>query len=217
MDGSEFRVYLTLSDRSNTRFCSLVMTACAPSSTPTPAHTDLLTPEPAVRAGDTPTVTPTNRPGWVAFQGKDIWLMYPAAWSSEVRADAARFLYIESSTRDLNMNITRVALGKFRDAKTLEDVDKAVWSASLRVYELAEQRNKVKLESHETIEVGGQPATKRVFAAPVIRDPSETVHKMLVLVVRGADVYQIVANAASESALRGAEITEIIASVQFTP
>ena len=200
-----------------TIFFCLLTTACVPSSTVTATHTDVFTPKPAARATNTLTVTPTNRPGWLAFQGKDIWLMYPAAWSSEVRADAARFLYIESNSHDVNMNITRSAIGKFRDAKTLEEVDHAMWGASLRLYELSGHKDRVKLESHETIEVGGQPATKRVFAAPVIRDPSETVHKMLVLVVRGADVYQIVANAASESALRGAEITEIIASVQFTP
>jgi hypothetical protein len=200
-----------------TIFLCLLMTSCVPSSTSTPGHTDLLTPEPTARATDTPPVTPTTRPGWLTVQGKGILLMYPATWSSEVRADAARFLYIEGHTHDLNMNITRVVLGDFRDARTLDDVDKAMWSASLRLYELAKQKGRVKLESHETIEVGGQPATKRTFTAPVIRDPSETVYKMVILVVKGADVYQIVANAASESALRGAEIAEIIDSIQFTP
>jgi hypothetical protein len=114
------------------------------------------------------------------------------------------------------MNITCSAIGKFKNARTLEDVDKAMWGAQLRLYELAGQKDIVKLKSHETIEVGGQPATKRVLTAPVIRDPSQTVYKMVILVVKGADVYQVVANASSESALRRAEITEIIDSVRFT-
>jgi len=143
--------------------------------------------------------------------------MYPAAWSSEVRADAARFLSIASNLDDLNMNITRVALGKFRDAKTLEEVDHAMWNATLRFYELARYKDSAKLESLEAIEVGGQPGIKRVFVAPAIQDPSQTVHKLLVLVIKGTDVFQIVANATSENALRGAEITEIIASIEFTP
>jgi hypothetical protein len=195
----------------------LIMTACGPASTLTPGHPNLPTPEPTVRATNMTTTEPTLKPGSLPFQGKGILLMYPATWSSEVLVDAARFLSIESNLHDLNMNITRVDLGKFRDARTLEDVDKATWTASLRVYELAGHRDGVKLESHEAIEVGGQPATRRVFTAPFIEDPSQTVHKMLVLVVRGTDVYQIVANAASESALDMAEVTGIIASVQFAP
>jgi hypothetical protein len=194
-----------------------IATACGPASTFTSARPNTPTPEPTAIATNTPTLAPPIKPGWLAFQGKDIWLMYPGAWSSEVRADAARFLYIESNSHDVNMNITRSAIGKFRDARTLEDVDKDMWRATLRLYEVAAQKDRVKLVSHETIEVGGQPAAKRVFAAPVIQDPSQTVHKMLVLVVRGTDVFQIVANAASESAFRGVEITEIIASIQFTP
>jgi hypothetical protein len=198
-----------------TIFLCLLMTVCVTSSASTTAHTDLPTPEPTARATDTSPVSPLTRPGWVTFKGKDVRLSYPDSWSSEVSADAARFLSIASNVYDLNMNFTRVALGKFRDAKTLEKVDAAMWRATLRFYELAGDKESVKLESHETIEVGGQPATKRVFAAPVIRDPSQTVHKMLVLVVNGIDVYQIVANATSESALRGAEIAEIIGSIQF--
>ena len=195
-------------------FC-LLMTACGPSSTLTPTRTNTPTPEPTAAATNTPTVTPTIKPGWLAFQGKDIWLIYPDTWSSEVLPGDAPFLRIERNSHDVNMNIARVAIGKFRDAKTLEDVDKAIWRAQLRVYELAGQKDRVKLESHETIEVGGQPATKRVFTAPVIRDPSQAVHKMLVLVVKGIDVIQITANADSESALRRAEIIEIIDSIQF--
>ena len=194
----------------------LVMTACGPTSTLTPSRTNLPTPEPTATAINTPTVTPMIKPGWLAFQGKDISLIYPDTWSSEVLADAARFLYIESNSHDVNMNIARATISDFRHAKTLEDVDKTMWGAQLRLYELAGQKDRVKLVSYETFEVGGQPATKRVFTAPVIRDPSQTVHKMLVLVVKGTDLIQITANADSESALSRAEIIEIIDSIQFT-
>jgi hypothetical protein len=194
----------------------LITTACGPASTLTPTHTNPFTPEPAATATNTPTVTPTVKPGWLTFQGKDIWLMYPDTWSSEILAGDGPFLRIERNSHDSNLNVARAAIGKFRDATTLEDVDKAMWGGLLRFYELAAKRDRVILESHETIEVGGQPATKRMFSAPVIQDPSQTVHKMLVLVVNGTDVFQIVANAASESALRGPEITDIIASIQFT-
>lgn len=194
----------------------LAVTACDLSSNLTPTCTNIQTSTRSARATDTATVTPTIKPGWLAFQGEYVRLIYPDTWSSEVLADGARFLYIESNFHDVNVNFARAAIARFRGAKTLEDVDKAMWGASLRFYELAGQKDRVKLKSHEAIEVGGQPATKWVFTAPVIQDPSQTVHKMVVLVVKGIDVYQIVANAASESALRGAEITEIIASIQFS-
>jgi len=197
-------------------FC-LLMTACAPSSSLTPTHTNLPMPEPTATVTNTPTITPPIKPGWLAFQGEYIWLIYPDTWSSKVLADAARFLTIEHNYHEVNMNITRAAVSDFRKAKTLEDIDKAMWGGLLRFYELAGHKDGVKLESHEAIEVGGQPATKRVFTAPVIRDPSQTVFKMVILVVKGTEVFQIVANAASESALRRAEITEIIDSIQFTP
>jgi hypothetical protein len=194
----------------------LVMTACGPSSTLTPTRTNTPTPEPTATATNTPTITPTIKPGWLAFQGKDLSLIYPDTWSSEVFSGDAPFLRIERNSHDVNMNIARAAIGKFRDPKTLENIDKATWGAQLRVYELAGQKDRVKLESHETIEVGGEPATKRVYTAPFMRDPSQTVHKMLVLVVKGTDLIQITANADSESALSRAEIIEIIDSIQFT-
>jgi hypothetical protein len=194
---------------------SLVMTSCGPSSIRTPTLTNAPTPRPTSTATNTPTVTPTIKPGWSAFQGEYISLMYPDTWSSEVHVDAARFLNIEHNSHEVNVNITRAAVSDFRKAKTLEDIDKAMWGALLRMYELAGQKDRVKLESHESIEVGGQPATKRVFTAPVIRDPSETVYKMVILVVKGADLYQIAANATSESALRRSEIAEIIDSIKF--
>jgi hypothetical protein len=148
-----------------------------------------------------------------------VWLIYPDKWSQQAIPEDVGFLFIARNSNDTNMTFTRVPITAFGSnvPKTLEGIDQAAWNAQLILYQFTGQQDKVKLESRETIQIGGQPAVRRVFSTPGIQDPTKTFYKMLVLVIKEVGVYQIVVIAASASALRRAEITEIIDSIQFAP
>ena len=162
----------------------------------------------------TSTVPPIKQ-GWIAFEGAGIRFIYPETWSKEELSNTGPFIILKSNSHEVNMNITRSQIGDFRDSKTIEDVDKAMWNFHRGLYKATGNIDRVKIESHETIKIGGQPATKGIYTAPAIQNPSQIIHKMLVLVVNGTDVYQIVVNASSASAMHIVEITEIIDSIQF--
>lgn len=182
----------------------LIIAVCISLTASSPSYAKLFT-----------STVPPIKQGWIAFEGAGIRFIYPETWSKEELSNTGPFIILKSNFHEVNMNITRSQISEFKDSKTIEDVDKAMWNFHRGLYKATGNIDRVKIKSHETIKIDGQPATKGIYTAPVIQNPSQFIHKMIVLVLNGTDVYQIVVNASSASAMHIVEITEIIDSIQF--
>lgn len=153
------------------------------------------------------------------FQGDGFTLTYPNGWET-IDAFAEQdlckqpgvecILAIVHPSRDgTNINLIRVALD---EETTVDENDQAEWAYFESV------TPDVNLESRDIIEIGGQPAIRRVFSAPSSDVPSGRVHVLQVYIVKGLTVYTFtgVAQSADTLTQHRAEIEEIIIGMQFS-
>jgi hypothetical protein len=76
----------------------------------------------------------------------------------------------------------------------------------------------VNLESRDIIEIGGQPAIRRVFSMPASNIHSELGHFLQVYIMKGLALYQFTGGGSTNALTQHrAEIEYIITSMQFSP
>ena len=153
------------------------------------------------------------------FQSDALTLTYPGSWQvvdiskQDIcnRPGVKCLIAIGSPSGDgTNINLMRFTL----DQKiTVEELDQALWTQ----YESSNPD--VALESRKAIEVGGQPATRRIFNIPSSQVISGQAHLLQIYIVNGLALYQFTVWAPSADALtlHQSEVDEIIASLQFSP
>ncbi len=152
------------------------------------------------------------------FQGNDLTLTYPGAWKvlDMSQQDVCKqrgvecLIQIGSPSDGTNINLVRFTLDQ---EASVEEVDQALWA------QFESGAPDVALESREAMEVGGQPAVRRIFNMPSQQVPSERAHLLQIFIVKELSLYQFTVFAPSADALTQhlAEIEEITKSLQFTP
>ena len=153
------------------------------------------------------------------FQGDDFTLTYPTGWEATdafagqdfCKQPGVECLFaIGHPSRDgTNINLIRFAL---EEEATVEEIDQVLWAQFESV------TPDVNLESRDTMEVGGQPAVRRVFSAPSSEASGVRGYMLQVYIVKGLTFYQFTGWTPSADALtqHRAEIEEIITGMQFS-
>ena len=153
------------------------------------------------------------------FQGDGFTLTYPGGWEE---VDAGQdwcnkqpgseciLAILHPSGDGTNIVLIRFAL---EEETTLEAYDQASWAG------IESEIPDVNLESRDIIEIGGQPAIRRVFSLSTPDMPSGRGHFLQVILVKGLAAYYFMGTtiSADTSTQYRAEIEEIITSIQFSP
>jgi hypothetical protein len=159
----------------------------------------------------------THQPPQV-FHGDAFTLVYPSGWQvvDIDQPDICKqpgvecLITIGSPSGDGGINLMRFSLDQ---EATLEELDQALWA------QFESSTPDVAQESREAVEVGGQPAIRRIFNYPYPQATSGRVHVVQIYIVKGLALYQFTLSAPSAEALtqHQAAIEAITASLQFEP
>jgi hypothetical protein len=153
------------------------------------------------------------------FKGDVFTFTYPGSWQVNDGLSQQDFckqpsveclIAIGSPADGTNLNLLRYSLDQ---EVTLEELDPVLWA------QFKATTSDVTLESKDAIELGGQPAIRRIFSMPSTNAPGGRAHLLQIYAVKGLAFYQFTVWAPNANALtqHRAEVDALTTSFQFTP
>jgi hypothetical protein len=178
-------------------------------STPTPTVTLTITPtgtsSPTRTATNVPTATPTLGPDWIYLENEFVTLAYPKDWRVEDRThdekcipgliDCIIWLIAPDDSSTL-ITLVRIDFSFFGKDFSVEEIDQTLWDIEPFAFKDLGLENKVQLELKMNIIIGGEPAVKRVFNEPYIKNNQVkgTLYVLRILVISQRHIYHFYLN-----------------------